>query len=422
MQQTAHALLGHVPKARVAVFLPFLTASGEPIDQGIALYFPSPHSFTGEDVLELQGHGGPVVLDLIVKRVCELGARPAKPGEFTQRAFLNDRMDLAQAEAVADLIESATAEAARAALHSLRGEFSTRVEGLVEGLIRARVYVESAIDFPEEEIDFLADAALLDRLEALRRDLDEVRGVARQGVLLRDGMRVAIAGRPNVGKSSILNRLAGRESAIVTNIPGTTRDVLRETIDVDGMPLHVVDTAGLRDSDDPVEREGVRRAWVEIECADRVLLVVDDRNGIGDEERGWLEAQESDCTVSVIRNKADLTGRAGNKVDGPWGPELHLSALTGDGIEILRAHLEECMGYRPDAGEGLFMARRRHLAALARAAEALSAADVQLRQYRAGELAADELRVAQFALSEITGAFTSDDLLGRIFASFCIGK
>ncbi|MER2603447.1 MAG: tRNA uridine-5-carboxymethylaminomethyl(34) synthesis GTPase MnmE [Candidatus Competibacter phosphatis] len=417
----AVAVCGIMPAPRQACFRRFRAGDGAVLDEGLVLYFPAPHSFTGEDVLELQGHGGPVVMDLLLARVVELGARPARPGEFSERAFLNDKLDLAQAEAVADLIASDTAAAARAALRSLQGEFSRQVRSLVEGLIELRIYVEAAIDFPEEEIDFLADGVVAGRLRDLRERLGELQAAAGQGRLLRDGMTVVIAGRPNAGKSSLLNHLAGREAAIVTAVPGTTRDVLREQISIDGMPLHVIDTAGLRDSDDLVEREGIRRAWHEIAAADRILMVVDDRLGLTVEERKLRERLPADTPVTVIYNKIDLTGQTPVVRDGEWGGEILLSAKTEAGLDLLREHLRTCMGYH-GGGEGTFMARRRHLEALARAAAALARAADQLEIYRAGELIAEELREAQNALSEITGEFTSEDLLSRIFSSFCIGK
>lgn len=417
----AATLLGGLPAPRQAILRRFRSGDGEVIDEGIALYFPAPHSFTGEDVLELQGHGGPVVMDLLLARVLELGARPARPGEFSERAFLNDKLDLAQAEAIADLIASDTAAAARAALRSLQGEFSRRVHGLVEGLIELRMHVEAAIDFPEEEIDFLADGMIAARLGELRERLSALRVAAGQGRLLRDGMTVVIAGRPNAGKSSLLNHLAGREAAIVTAIPGTTRDVLREHVSIDGMPLHVIDTAGLRDSDDPVEREGIRRAWAEIGAADRILMVVDDRLGLTAEDERLRKRLPANTPVTVLYNKIDLSGRSPLLRDGAWGTEILLSAKTEAGLDLLREHLKSCVGYR-GGGEGTFMARRRHLEALERATAALERAAEQLDVYRAGELVAEELREAQNALSEITGEFTSNELLSRIFSSFCIGK
>jgi tRNA modification GTPase len=359
-------------------------------------------------------------MDLLLARVLELGARPARPGEFSERAFLNDKLDLAQAEAVADLIASDTAEAARAAVRSLQGEFSARVHELVETLIGLRTHVEAAIDFPDEEIDLLSEGHISKRLQSLEERLQALRVAATQGRLLRDGMTVVIAGRPNAGKSSLLNLLAGRETAIVTEIPGTTRDVLREYLSIDGMPLHVIDTAGLRKSEDVIEREGIRRAWKEMQVADRILIVLDDRHAIGEEERE-LRMRLPQTEVTVIRNKIDLTGKAAVLQTGEWGTEVLLSAKTGEGLELLRDHLKACMGYR-SAGEGYFMARRRHLDALDRADEALARAYYQLEVARASELVAEELRLAQNALSEITGEFTSEDLLGRIFSSFCIGK
>ncbi len=417
----ANAVCGATPLPRQVLLRRFRARDGSVLDHGLALYFPAPHSFTGEDVLELQGHGGPVVMDLLLARVCELGARPARPGEFSERAFLNDKLDLAQAEAIADLIASDTAAAARAALRSLQGEFSTQVKNLVEGLIELRLYVEAAIDFPEEEIDFLADGVVAARLSTLREALSALQTVANQGRLLRDGMTVVIAGRPNAGKSSLLNRLAGREAAIVTAIPGTTRDVLREQISIDGMPLHVIDTAGLRDSDDLVEQEGIRRAWAEIAAANRILMVVDDGLGLSPEEEALRERLPLETPVTVIRNKIDLSGRSPIVQESEWGTEILLSAKTEVGLELLREHLKACMGYH-SSEEGVFMARRRHLDALEQATSALERAAYQLEVVHAGELVAEELREAQNALGEITGEFTSEDLLTRIFASFCIGK
>lgn len=417
----AEILLGGIPQPRYAGFRRFRDRAGWVIDEGIALYFPAPHSFTGEDVLELQGHGGPMVMDLLLARVLELGARLARPGEFSERAFLNDKLDLAQAEAVADLIESSTLEAARAAMGSLQGAFSSQIHELVEALIELRLYVESAIDFPEEEIDFLADGHIAKRLKELRERLATLRASASQGRLLREGMTLVIAGRPNAGKSSLLNRLAGREAAIVTEIPGTTRDVLREQINIEGMPLHVIDTAGLRESTDVVEQEGIRRAWKEIEGANRILMIVDDCLGITAEDRDLLARFPPGLGFTLIRNKTDLTGRTPVILEGEWGTEILVSAKTGEGLDLLAIHLKECMGYRA-AGEGAFIARRRHLEALGQADVFLDNANYQLEVGRAGELVAEELRQAQNALSEITGEFTSDDLLGRIFSTFCIGK
>jgi tRNA modification GTPase len=417
----ARGILRALPAARTAELHRFLDAQGEAIDEGIALYFPAPSSFTGEDVLELQGHGGPVVLDLLLARTFELGARPAQPGEFTQRAFLNDKIDLAQAEAIADLIDSGSAEAARAALRSLQGEFSSQVHGLAESVLTLRMWVEAAIDFPEEEIDFLADRALGDRMEFIRRRFAELAETARQGALLRDGLTLVIAGRPNAGKSSLLNRLAGYEAAIVTPIPGTTRDVLRERIEIDGLPLHVLDTAGLRDSADEVEAEGIRRAHRELERADRVLFIVDASDPVAVAAiDGDLAALPTQAPRTVVCNKIDCAGRAAVMEPGDV-PRVHLSAKSGAGLDLLRAHLKDCVGFHP-AGGGALSARARHLEALRRARAHVEEAQRLLTERHAGELVAQELTEAQRDLGEITGQVTSDDLLGRIFGSFCIGK
>lgn len=416
----ANKILGSCPKVRHAEYLPFNDAPGETIDTGIALYFKKPHSFTGEDVLELQAHGGPVVLDLLLKRVLEAGARMARAGEFTEQAFLNDKMDLAQAEAVADLIEADSEQAAKAAVRSLQGEFSRTIHDLVEKIIELRLYVEAALDFPEEEIDFLSDGIVENRLSHIIQMLAEVFKSARQGCLLREGMTLVIAGRPNAGKSSLLNQLAGRESAIVTEIPGTTRDVLREHIQIDGLPLHVIDTAGLRDSDDPVEQEGVRRAWREIEQADRILLLLDDQH----HENDHLSIEDqlpAHIGRTRIFNKIDITGRLAGITNENEEVEIALSAKSGEGLDILKSHLKKCMGYE-QSGEGRFMARRRHLDALEAARDYLHTAHKNLVEYQAGELLGEDLRLAQKELNQITGEFTNDDLLGRIFSSFCIGK
>ncbi|VXB02394.1 GTPase [Pseudomonas sp. 8AS] len=420
------SLSGLEAKPRHAHYGPWHDPEGEVIDQGLLLFFPGPHSFTGEDVLELQGHGGPVVLDMLLQRCLQLGARQARPGEFSERAFLNDKLDLAQAEAIADLIEASSAQAARNALRSLQGEFSRRVHGLTEKLIELRIYVEAAIDFPEEEIDFLADGHVLGLLDGVRDNLSTVLREAGQGALLRDGMTVVIAGRPNAGKSSLLNALAGREAAIVTEIAGTTRDVLREHIHIDGMPLHVVDTAGLRDTDDQVEKIGVERALKAIGEADRVLLVVDSTAPeAADPFALWpefLDQRPDPARVTLIRNKADLSGEAvalDTCADGHV--TLSLSAKSNDGLDLLREHLKACMGYQQTT-ENSFSARRRHLEALRQASSHLEHGRAQLTLAGAGELLAEDLRQAQQALGEITGAFSSDDLLGRIFSSFCIGK
>ncbi len=419
--QIAQEVLGQCPAPRLASYLPFCSSNGSAIDEGIALYFKGPHSFTGEDVLELQGHGGPVVMDMLLRRVVELGARLAQPGEFSQQAFLNDKLDLAQAEAIADLIESASEEAARSALRSLQGEFSAQVTSLVEKMTHLRMHVESAIDFPEEEIDFLSDSAITDQIDRLKQHLHDVLVHARRGSLLREGMNVVIAGQPNAGKSSLLNYLAQRESAIVTEVAGTTRDVLKEAINLDGLPLHIIDTAGLRDSDDPVEKIGIERAWQQIEQADRILLVVDSRCGISLTDRQIIARLPARPPLTVIFNKIDLSETRVASIEGELGPEFYLSAKTGAGMDVLREHLKKCAGFR-STGEGNFMARRRHIDALERAQALVLRGEEQLKQCQAGELLAEDLRQAQQALAEITGEFSSDDLLGEIFSSFCIGK
>lgn len=425
-ERVAELVLGKQPRVRYAEYLPFRDGEGAVLDQGIALLFKAPNSFTGEDVLELQGHGGPVILDMLMRRILQIdGVRPARPGEFSERAFLNDKLDLAQAEAIADLIEASSEQAARSAMHSLQGEFSNRIQHLVESLIRLRIYVEAAIDFPDEEIDFLSDGKVAGDLYAIMDNLESVRSQAKQGALLREGMKVVIAGRPNAGKSSLLNALAGRESAIVTEIAGTTRDVLREHIHIDGMPLHIIDTAGLRETEDQVERIGIERAWAEIEQADRVLFMVDGTTTAAVNPReiwpDFVDRLPAHIGLTVVRNKADLTGEGLEPSDEQGHSVYRISAKTGLGLDALREHLKAIMGFQSNT-EGGFMARRRHLDALERAAERLLVAKEQLEVFVAGELVAEELRLAQESLSEITGEFSSDDLLGRIFSSFCIGK
>ncbi|MCT8353805.1 tRNA uridine-5-carboxymethylaminomethyl(34) synthesis GTPase MnmE [Photorhabdus kayaii] len=424
--QVAEVVLDKLPKPRYADYLPFRDVDGQILDQGIAIYFPGPNSFTGEDVLELQGHGGPVILDLLLKRILTLpGVRIANPGEFSERAFLNDKLDLAQAEAIADLIDASSEQAARSAMNSLQGAFSTQVHQMVEALTHLRIYVEAAIDFPDEEIDFLSDGKIEAKLAEVMAELGRVRAQAHQGSLLREGMKVVIAGRPNAGKSSLLNALAGREAAIVTDIAGTTRDVLREHIHIDGMPLHIIDTAGLREASDEVERIGIERAWQEIEQADRVLFMVDSTttNAVEPVEI-WPEFMArlpKSLPITVVRNKTDMTDEETSIAEVSGYSLVRLSARSGEGIDLLRDHLKETMGFSSNT-EGGFLARRRHLQALNTAAEHLQQGYEQLVVARSGELLAEELRLAQQALSEITGEFTSDDLLGRIFSSFCIGK
>jgi len=413
-ERIARAVLGSLPEPRTATYRSFRDVNGTAVDTGIALYFPAPASFTGESVLELQGHGGPVVMAALVDAVVGLGARQAEPGEFTKRAFLNDKLDLAQAEAIADLIDSGTEQAARAALRSLAGEFSMAVDGLGQELVRLRVHVEAAIDFPEEEIDFLADDALLARIKDCAAAFEALLGRARVGRVLRDGYHVVIVGRPNAGKSSLLNRLSGEESAIVTEIAGTTRDILREQINIDGLAVELVDTAGIRDNPDRIEREGIRRAREALKKADAVLWI---RDATAEEADSLDESVPDDVPVIVVHNKIDLLDAPPLAEDGA----VWLSAKTGEGIDVLRTKLRQMAGYR-DLGEGAFTARRRHLQALRRAAQHFEAGRKALDETKAGELLAEELRLAHEALGEITGAVSSDELLGRIFAEFCIGK
>jgi len=419
--EIATALIGKIPKVRYAELHDFRDTAGELIDSGLVLYFAAPASFTGEPVLELHGHGGPVVLDLLLQRVLELGARPARPGEFSRRAFLNDKLDLVQAEAIADLIESGSAQAARAAMRSLQGIFSTHVHTLAEAVTQLRIYVEAAIDFPDEEIDLLADDRLQQMLRGLQVGLEDILSRAHQGQLLRNGMTLVIAGRPNAGKSSLLNALAGSDTAIVAEIPGTTRDVLREYIQLDGMPLHIIDTAGLHDSDNPVEQMGMQRARQAMESADRVLLLIDDRLGYTDADAAILKELSPNIAHTLVFNKIDLTGREpGQLATGP-SPAIALSVRTGAGMEVLRVHLKRCVNFGEQI-EGSFSARRRHLDALLRVKQHVQAGCRQLDELQAGEILAEELRLAQQELGEITGEVSSDDLLGRIFSSFCIGK
>jgi tRNA modification GTPase len=423
------ALCGRPLRAREASYLPFLDAQGQAMDHGLALHFPAPHSFTGEDVLELQAHGGSVVLQMLLARCLQagqsIGLRLAQPGEFTQRAFLNDKMDLAQAEAVADLIDASTETAARSAVRSLSGDFSAAVHGVRDALIDMRMLIEATLDFPEEEIDILHRADVRGRLARLREAIAAIGRNARQGVLLREGIKVVIAGQPNAGKSSLLNALAGTDAAIVTDIPGTTRDVLRETIQLDGLPLNIIDTAGLRESPDVVEQEGIRRAWAEMEKADLLLVVADASQPAEASLEQLLPGNVQQLTKLrahqlLVLNKLDLCSMP------PQAPAqldtIAVSAKTGTGMDTLRERLKDLAGYHQVSGTGTFSARRRHLDALRQAEAALQRGHTQLQQHQAGELLAEDLRAAQQALEEITGAFSSDDLLGRIFSSFCIGK
>jgi tRNA modification GTPase len=420
----ATGVLGALPAPRLAQFSRFLDAQGRSLDEGIALYFPAPASYTGEHVLELQGHGGALVVDMLLQRLLELGCRMARPGEFSERAFLNGKIDIAQAEAIADLIDAGTAAAARAAVRSLQGEFSARIADLKSRITDLRAYVEAAIDFPDEEIDFLSDKALRERLAAVFAAFESITTAARQGALLREGLNVVIAGKPNAGKSSLLNALAGDEVAIVTDVPGTTRDVLRQHVHLDGLPLNLIDTAGLRAAVDVAEVEGVRRARNEMTRADRVLYIVDagtTGDGYSDAWAAELQQLPGGVPVTVVFNKIDLTDSAARLDEAAVPPRVFLSARTGAGLDLLRTHLKAAAGYR-ETESGALAARRRHLDALQRARQHVqSAADI-LSSTRAFELFAEDLRLAQHALGEITGEFTSEDLLGEIFGSFCIGK
>ena len=417
----AEALCGKRPAPRIATLASIRAADGGLIDSGLILHFPAPHSFTGEDVLEVQGHGGPVVMQLLLARCLDLGARLAEPGEFTRRAFMNGKLDLAQAEAVADLIDAATGAAARSAVRSLHGEFSREIGALQAELTELRALVEATLDFPEEEVDFLEAANAFGRLAKLDARLGQVFSRARQGQLLQGGLHVVLVGQPNVGKSSLLNQLAGDELAIVTPVAGTTRDVVRGTLQIEGIPLHVIDTAGLRDTTDEVERLGIERTWREIERADVVVLLVDAQHGIGQAERDILERLPAGIVRLTVHNKIDLAGQTPARCEettaGHAAVGIALSARTGEGIALLRQELLRIAGWQPQ--EDVFIARERHLRALAATREHIAQAGAQLPQL---ELFAEELRLAQHQLGSITGEFTADDLLGEIFGRFCIGK
>ena len=414
----AERLIGRVPIPRRAERAVFRDATGREIDEGLALYFPAPRSYTGDDVLELHGHGGPVVMQMLLRRCLELGARVAEPGEFTRRAFLADKLDLAQAEAVADLIDAATESAARCAVRSLKGDFSDAIHALEAQLVELRMLVEATLDFPEEEIDPLDRANARERLARVAGGVDQALSQARQGSLLRTGLHVVLAGQPNVGKSSLLNRLAGEERAIVTPIPGTTRDTVREAIQIGGVPLNIVDTAGLRDTADEVERLGIERTWREIERADLLLLIVDARGGVTTEDEAIVAKLPARLRRVIVHNKIDLARRAPQVMHAADGEHVFLCAITGEGVDLLRESLLALAGFE-GREEDLFMARERHLDALRRARERLTDAE---RAFGRPELFAEELRLAHHALQEITGEFTADDLLGEIFGRFCIGK
>ncbi|WP_289281668.1 MULTISPECIES: tRNA uridine-5-carboxymethylaminomethyl(34) synthesis GTPase MnmE [unclassified Methylophaga] len=416
------AICGKLPTPRYATFTHFRSAENEVIDEGIALYFPGPASFTGEDVVELQGHGSPLVMDKLCQRAVELGARMARPGEFSERAFLNNKMDLAQAEAVADLIESSTEQAAKSAMRSLQGDFSNRINDFLQELTHLRMYVEASIDFSDEEIDFLAEAQVDRQLQDLLKTLEGITGSAKQGRLLREGISVVLAGQPNAGKSSLHNQLAGHDAAIVTDVAGTTRDVLREQIHLGGLPLRISDTAGLHDAtNDIVELEGIRRTQNELAQADHILLLIDDSQGLTEQDRKILAELPANKPLTIIRNKIDKSGHLTQLTEEEGYPTLYLSAKSGDGLELLQQHLYQAVGFHPEE-EGVFIARRRHLDALARARQSIVNGYDCLSGMGAGELLAEELRLAQNALGEITGTFTTEDLLDHIFSSFCIGK
>ncbi|MFK5893818.1 MAG: tRNA uridine-5-carboxymethylaminomethyl(34) synthesis GTPase MnmE [Pseudomonadota bacterium] len=414
--------ISHIdPKPRYAHYLPFYDQKNSIIDYGILLYFPSPNSFTGEDIVEFQGHGGPVILSLLLKEIQKLGARQAKPGEFSERAFLNDKIDLSQAEAIADLIDSSSEQAARSAMKSLSGDFSKKIKTLTEQLIQLRIYVEAAIDFPQEEIDFLTDGKIEKDVQKILENLNNIAKTASQGCILREGMTVAITGQPNVGKSSLLNLLTGEDLAIVTDIAGTTRDVLKQEINIDGMPLHIIDTAGLRESDCEVEQIGIKKAREVADKADKILLLIDIEKGIQQYDQDIIDTFKEKNNIAIIYNKIDKIKTKPSIKKQKDYTEIYISVKKNQGLDLLKQHLKDYMGYR-DVGEGVFSARRRHLDAISRAIQAVNNGLEQLQLFQAGELLAEELLIAQHALNEITGEFGSDQLLGRIFSGFCIGK
>lgn len=416
--QIACEVLGQCPAPRHAAYLPFMDHERKLIDRGIAIYYSAPHSYTGEDVLELQAHGGPALMQILLDRCLKVGARQAEPGEFTRRAYLNDKLDLAQAEAVADVISAATAEAARSAVRSLSGEFSQHIHALRDRLVDLRMFVEACLDFPEEDIDFISQGGVATKLQNIAAELRSVFEGARQGNLLREGMQVVLVGQPNVGKSSLLNQLAGEEVAIVTPIAGTTRDTIRSVIQINGVPLHIIDTAGLRETADEVEQQGIARTWRALENAHVALLLVDAGHGITETEKSILERLRKDLPKLWVHNKIDLTSETPGIHDRGQEKHLYLSAKTGDGMSDLRAELLRIAGWQP-GGEGVFMARSRHLEALKEVALHLANAEGCLQH---PELLAEELRLSQESLNTITGEFTPDDLLGEIFSRFCIGK
>ena len=416
--EIAQKILNKPLKARHAIYSAFLDEDNSVIDSGVCLYFPGPASYTGEDTLELQGHGGSVVLDMVLRRVISLGARIAKPGEFTERAFLNGKLDLAQAEAIADLIQSTTEQSVRSAQKSMQGVFSDQINELVTELTELRVYVEAAIDFVDEEIDFLSDGIVENRIIRLIDKIQQIQKTAQQGRLLRDGMTVVLVGKPNAGKSSLLNALAGHEAAIVTDIAGTTRDILRERIQLDGMPLHIIDTAGIRESENLIEKEGIRRAHLEIQKADKILLLIDAREKEDDQ---ILKSLPTNIPVIKVFNKIDLINTDPKLEKTENGYKCYLSIKKNIGLDLLKAHLKDTIGFDTSA-DNVFLARRRHIEAIRIGSEFVESALTQLNINKAGELVAEDLRQAQISFAEITGTVSSDELLGRIFSSFCIGK
>ena len=417
-QQIAIAILGHCPIARYAAYLPFYDTQQTLIDRGIAIFYPNPNSYTGEDVLELQAHGGSALMQIVLSRCIALGARQAEPGEFTRRAYLNDKIDLAQAEAVADLINASTIEAARSAVRSLSGEFSNSINTVLAKLINLRMYVEACLDFPEEEIDFISQGKVAEKLDAIIAELKTVFAKAKQGSLLREGLQVVLVGQPNVGKSSLMNQLSGEEVAIVTPIAGTTRDTIKNTIQINGLPLNMIDTAGLRETKDEVEKFGIARTYRALENAQVALLLVDAAHGISETEKSILTHLPQQIAKIWVHNKIDTTQEKAKILEKANEPHIYLSAKTGEGIELLKQQLLEVAGFQQNA-EGVFMARTRHLEALIQVEQHLSQAASNINS---AELVAEELRLAQEALSSITGEFTPDDLLGEIFSKFCIGK